>query len=477
MDESKATIPLEEPLPIQTEPSYEKTSDSETDDDPQKGTCVCSFSLWTCCGAPIWVRRWITVALVVVVVLIVIFLIAASASTKQYQATVPSVGQAQNSASSLNNNENIVIVGAGAAGLFAGYTLKYLGIDSFQILEAGDDFGGRVRQLDSEDFVDVPLDLGAEWIHVQPSILEQLLLPFENQTWTELPKTIRYQPQTIGVSTDGESVSSRDWFRWFYAETKFYDSTWWSYLADYVVNPYLHDKIQLNTAVEYIDYTNVNNGDKIRLVTTEGEEILADRVIMAVPVKILQDEVITFVPPVPQSKRGAWDSVYVAEGLKVWLEFAEDFYPDLLIPGTIFGTYVNEDRIYFDALFGKDDLTNRHVLALFEVGPTAGAKVTMSDDEIVQTILKELDAMYQGKPSQYLLQSKVQNWSKEPFIQGAYSYNWQEYRNQFGALREPIDKRLYFCGEYLADESATVHGAAISGRNVVRQLLDDLGDP
>jgi hypothetical protein len=41
-------------------------------------------------------------------------------------------------------------------------------------------------------------------------------------------------------------------------------------------------------------------------------------------------------------------------------------------------------------------------------------------------------------------------------------------------LQEPIDYRIYFWGEHLADDDydlATVHGAAISGRNVVQQMI------
>lgn len=52
----------------------------------------------------------------------------------------------------------VLIIGAGAAGLFAGKVLADRGID-FRILEASDRYGGRVGKL--EGFADYPLDLGA----------------------------------------------------------------------------------------------------------------------------------------------------------------------------------------------------------------------------------------------------------------------------------------------------------------------------
>ena len=150
-------------------------------------------------------------------------------------------------------------------------------------------------------------------------------------------------------------------------------------------------KIILDTPIELIDYTDSN---QVRLVSATGEEFFADTVVVATPLNILQDNVIAFDPPVPQAKRDAWDGVYVTDGLKVWLEFSHRFYPDWLIPSPIFQWLANEDRLYFDALFGKDDLTDRHVLALFEVGPTAEDKVILSDDDLIQLLLQELDCCY-----------------------------------------------------------------------------------
>eukprot|EP00978_Attheya_sp_CCMP212_P026386 scaffold86667_cov47-Attheya_sp.AAC.1 len=69
-------------------------------------------------------------------------------------------------ASRHNSNASILIIGAGAAGLFAGYTLEYCGLTNYRILEASSDFGGRVQEM--TDFLDVPIDLGAEWIHGDP---------------------------------------------------------------------------------------------------------------------------------------------------------------------------------------------------------------------------------------------------------------------------------------------------------------------
>ena len=99
-----------------------------------------------------------------------------------------------------SQNEMVLIIGAGAAGLSAAYTLEYLGID-YKILEASHDFGGRVKELPAGSFVDVPVDTGAEWIHVKPEILQDLLL-FEGQRADV--EIIDYNPQTFSTYVDGQ---------------------------------------------------------------------------------------------------------------------------------------------------------------------------------------------------------------------------------------------------------------------------------
>ncbi|MEO1023706.1 MAG: NAD(P)-binding protein, partial [Bacteroidota bacterium] len=56
---------------------------------------------------------------------------------------------------------NVLIVGAGAAGLYAGYLLERYGIE-YTILEASPVYGGRMKV--NHSFADFPIPLGAEWV-------------------------------------------------------------------------------------------------------------------------------------------------------------------------------------------------------------------------------------------------------------------------------------------------------------------------
>jgi monoamine oxidase len=412
-------------------------------------------------------REFTRTLVVTTLVLFFSLWITAAITSAPRDINVPALTFQQDSQASAFADQKVIVIGAGAAGVFAGYTLQYLGIENFEILEASPTtFGGRTIQND--DFVDIPIDLGAEWIHGDPKLLKDLLL-FDEETTTPLPKTIVYQPQTYGVYKGDGKIIHRDWIRFFYSEAKFWNTTWFSYLQDFIY-PYVQEKLVLDAAVKTIDYS---DPDTILVTTRDGQVREADYVILAVPISILQNEtILELIPTPPKSKVNAIQKVEMAVGLKAWLEFETTFWLDVQYTGSLLSAFFREDRQYFDALFRKP--SDRHVLALFHVGDSAWQYVDKTDDEIIAELLNELDDIFQGQATKYYIQSKVQNWYQEPFIQGAYSYNWYEYWDDVDKLREPIgDHRIYFAGEYLADYTASVHGAAISGRQAVQRLVQD----
>ena len=182
--------------------------------------------------------------------LIIIVVIMVLRAGDLHVAKIPAVTDAHvQQASDISKNENahVLVIGAGAAGLAAAYTCEYLGLP-YTLLEASGTIGGRVGEM--ADFVNVPLDLGAEWIHVMPRVLQDLLL-FEGDDATSI-EVIHYQPRSINVYARGKN-RRRNWFSHFYQEYKFARTTWWSYLANYFY-PHVADRIEFNAVVNRIQY-------------------------------------------------------------------------------------------------------------------------------------------------------------------------------------------------------------------------------
>ncbi|MCT4624851.1 MAG: FAD-dependent oxidoreductase, partial [Schleiferiaceae bacterium] len=196
----------------------------------------------------------------------------------------------------VNFKGKVVVIGAGSAGLTAGYLLERHGVE-FQVLEASAQFGGRMKRLDN--FVDFPIDLGAEWIHASPTILAQILSDPEANATVNF---VNYTPQTIYTYNNGK-LKKQNWANNFYGEYKFKDSTWFGFFEKYIA-PKVIPHLSLDSPVTQIDYS----GDKV-LITTGNETIEADKVLITVPIKTLQDQLINFSPNLPSSYTNTFNNI------------------------------------------------------------------------------------------------------------------------------------------------------------------------
>ena len=152
-------------------------------------------------------------------------------------------------------------------------------------------------------------------------------------------------------------------------------------------------------------------------------------------------------------------------GMKVFLKFSSKFYDENIAGGQICAAYADE-------IVGKNG--SDHVLLAFIMGQQAEYLSSLaSDNDIVQELLAELDAMYNGQASASLLDAHVEDWTKHPFIKGAYSYSKIGIGNARSTAAESVDGKLFFAGEAmnLNGHHQTVHGAVETGYREVVNIL------
>jgi monoamine oxidase len=351
----------------------------------------------------------------------------------------------------------VLIIGAGAAGLTAGYYLHQQNID-FEIIEASSVFGGRVKR--TSDFADFPIDLGAEWIHTDAKVLSKIA---DNPTANETIKTIEYNP-TVHYLRDGKLKLDKG----AYSENKFKSTTWFGFFEKFIV-PAIQDKIQFNQPVNQINYS----GDIVAVSTKNGETFTGDKVIVTVPIKILQGGKINFIPALPQEKTKAINNVVMVDGIKIFMEFKEKFYPEMIIVGKKSDYYDKGYKIFYDATFKKD--TDKNILGLFTVDKNAQAYIDLSEQQIIDNILAELDNVFEGKATKNYTKHIIQNWSKEEHIQGAYSFHFKGFRGSImKKIAKPVNNKIYFAGEALSkNNQAQVHGACETSYNAVKKILEN----
>ncbi|MEO1258421.1 MAG: FAD-dependent oxidoreductase [Bacteroidota bacterium] len=367
-----------------------------------------------------------------------------------FQATVTSCSEEDITPGSV---EKVLIIGAGAAGLSAGYLLNQRGID-FEILEASSNYGGRMKR--TNDFANFPIPLGGEWLHVEKGVLDEIVNDSSIQVNVE---TTPYDPNVDYGLFEGQQISVAD--VGFTIDQKFINSTWFDFFEDYIV-PSVEAQIKYNKIVESIDYS----GDQV-LVKTANEEFSADKVIVAVPVKILQNGAITFTPELPGDKSDAINNVTVWDGCKAFIEFSEKFYPTF----TAFETIPESagQKLYYDAAYGQN--TTQHILGLFAVGVEAHPYIERTGDDLINYMLNELDAIYDNKASASYVKHIFQNWNAEPFANGAYIYDDEDWR-RVRTLGESVGNNLFFAGDaYTTGEDwSSVHTAARSAKRAVQEL-------
>jgi monoamine oxidase len=358
----------------------------------------------------------------------------------------------------VNFSGETIIIGAGSAGLMAGYTIAKNG-GNFTILEAASVFGGRIKK--SQDFTNFPIDLGAEWIHEDPEVFSELI---DNEDQSGSVDLISYNPKSI-KTWNNDRLRNYSLTSPFYREYKFKNTTWYDFFEDFIV-PSVAGNLNLNSVVNAIDYSN----SRIVVTLANGTVYEADRVLITVPIKILQQNNIVFTPPIPTNHQKAIDAFNMPGGLKVFMEFSERFYPDMLVMGSIFSTLSYAEQLYYDAAFKKG--SGKNILALFAVGPASEKFVNLSEQEIIDTALEELDEIFEGKATQYYQRHIIQNWSTEPFIQGSYSFQETDLESSINQLRQGLENKLFFAGEAITNEApSTVHGAGFSGIEAAKKIL------
>ena len=402
----------------------------------------------------------------------------------------------------------VLIIGAGAAGLYAGYLLQSKGID-FQILEAGANYGGRLGKLTG--FANFPVDLGAQWLHGKNSIVGDLITKsktkitidesstvfwFNNQLISTLPKNpyifedknlpdISFKDYAVqkGLGTEYKNIieniagdqgaaasllsvyfNNLEEKNWSSGDDDYkFEETYFDLIDKQIATP-VKNKIRENTIVKKIDYSL----DTIVITDSENNIYNADKVIITVPITVLKSNDIEFLPGLSSVKTTAFSKIGMGAGMKVFLKFSNKFFDENIIGGNICAAYADES-------IGK--IQDDNILLAFIMGDQADYLTSLgSDNAITAALLQELDQMYNGAASASFISSHVQNYTTNPFIKGAYSYSTIGMGDSRKTAAQSIDKKIYFAGEAMNinGHHQTVHGAIETGYREVINMLNDL---
>uniref|UniRef100_A0A4W3HST3 Lysine demethylase 1B n=1 Tax=Callorhinchus milii TaxID=7868 RepID=A0A4W3HST3_CALMI len=331
------------------------------------------------------------------------------------------------------HKKSVIVVGAGAAGLAAARQLQNFGI-KVMVLEARDRIGGRVW----DDYsLGVTVGKGAQIVN--GCINNPIALMCEQ-------------------------VSARSWdhnefFAQFAGDHSLFTAGYSS-----VINK-LSDglDIQLNAPVQSIDYS----GDDIRIGTASGMLWTSQKVLVTVPLALLQRNIIKFYPPLPEKKLKAINSLGQGIIEKIALQFPYKFWENKIQGADFFGHIppTPEKRGLFGVFYDMDPHGEHCVLMSVISGDAVVLIRDLQDKQVVELCMNVLRELFKEQEVPDPIRYFVTHWSKDPWSQMAYSFVKTGGSGEaYDIMAEDLQGKVFFAGEATNRHfPQTVTGAYLSG--------------
>jgi len=401
----------------------------------------------------------------------------------------------------------IVVIGAGAAGLAAAHHLRTEG-RSVLILEARDRIGGRAHTLITAP--GFPVDLGCGWLHsadLNPWVGIARALGFtidetppgwgdrlvragfsmaDQEDWlrtrdefyerleeaadgSDRPAITLLEPgnrwntllNMISTRANGvelDRLSSHDYQRYEDTETN------WRVTEGYgaLVTRFGADlPARLETPVSAIDWSG-----RVVAVETPRGTIRAKAAILAVPTTVIAAGTVAFNPKLPAQKQAAALGLPLGIDNKFYFHLAGD-WPEIgknwHISGAVdrmgTGSYQLKPhgRPVIEMYLGGD-----HALELERAGLAATA--AFGRDELAR--------LYGSRIRSCLTPLAGSAWTTDPYARGSYSYAKPGHADDRAIWAAPLAERLFFAGEATSPNFfSTTHGAYLSGLRAAEEAI------
>ena len=429
-------------------------------------------------------------------------------------------------------NADVVVIGAGAAGLAAARVLSNAGASAI-VLEARDRIGGRL--LTRED-VGLPLaiDLGGEFIHGAAAITFDLLRaantiavdtggsafayedgalreredPFEIVAGVmararsldrdmsvddylrslpdddpETPRERRFTRMLVEGfdAADPHRASVRvlaeEWSPGDEGQTseQFRPLGGYAHLLRTLhgaLDP-ARAHVRLSTVVQTVQRG--SGGVVVEAASHDASlSVRARSAIITLPLGVLQAGSVRFAPELPQSKHDALDGLVMGPVVKLALRFRTAFWE--LANGGLYrgGSFFHRAEAAFPTFWNMLPL-RAPLLIAWAGGPKADALAGRDEASLTACALDDLRVLFGNDPDP---QSELEavythDWQADPYARGAYSYVASGGERARALLAQPVDDILFFAGEATspASEAGTVAGAFQTGERAAHEAL------
>jgi monoamine oxidase len=403
---------------------------------------------------------------------------------------------------------DVLIVGAGAAGLAAARECQRLG-KSFVLLEARDRIGGRVF---TDTSLGQPFDAGARYIHwaernpwagvarglavaIAPEAPGGFRVYAQGKTVPEADRSQRRQAfaalsrlldddpakvpdislaeeaargaadaeaagrlARMALGEEPERVSARDYARLWSGEDLVVPGGYGALVQAYGAGL----PVRLSTAVNAIRW-----GGQGIAAETGDSTIRAKAAIVTLPPSVLASGAIRFIPDLPAGTRDALAGLGAGALTKIGLKFDGARF-DVPADSDVFEMEGPGETFDFECwTFGRDivvaNFGGDHARRVTADGDAAAIPATL--DAFVRVVGSSARKSFTG--------GSVHAWHRDPYSLGCYSHCLPGHADARANLAEPVAERIFFAGEATGGEdfggAMTAGGAFLAGRTAARR--------
>lgn len=433
------------------------------------------------------------------------------------------------SAGSIHRDERVsqartLVIGAGLAGLAAARELMRHGHDVV-VLEARDRLGGRIWT--SNHWPDVPLDLGATWIHgTKGNPITGLADELEATRWStsydrsviyntsgqvltqseanqleaisqrvfsalrqaqdldedmsvrqavaSLEKELRHSPEAVRflnfclsgtIEQEFSGSASRLSAQWYDSVDEYAGGDALFAQGFRVITDFLARGIdvRLSQVVKEVHWQQ----PQVRVVT-HASEFVADNVVVTLPLGVLQRHTVQFTPALPNEKSQAIAKLGMGVLNKCYLRFPRAFWPQ----DVDWLEYVPAQHGEWTEWVSFQRVANVPILLGFNAADRGRDIEALTNEQTVESAMNTLRTIF-GADLPQVTDFQITRWASDPFAGGSYSYNavgsTPEMRT---ALAKPLNRQVFFAGEATSKAFfGTAHGAYLSGLRAAKDVL------